>query len=1010
MALRTPKRNSREGIHGEKEAEPLFRGSTAAGDTSDPRGVYDNQTSPMLNPADPRNDKKSVSPRDLADAESTGARSASSVGSSEENRLAVMSKHAEQPGLFSGKEKAGRLSRIKTRLKVSKKKSIIGLVTGGVVGGGIFGFSIIQGPLQMIHFAQLLQKFHFSRNEDFGDNRTSKVLLYSLLGKGAERGRLGITSNVAADKFEKRLEKDFGLRPVYTTTTGRFAGYQIMHDSGGKGLDPDGKAMRLFRSYQDQNNLTVRDGDDSGGRQRVKTSGGNPLLRGDTYVDLRGLTSKQKRAVIRAVAKEMGIWKISSTINARNLIKRGGVKFNFFTNEKLQKLVDDRADKSEEKKRRDDYEKNILKRWSKTVKTGIIKSTGKNKEAQQLAEVVDQQTEGESESETKKKRISAAKAAGPVAVVGIICSVKGLGDEAETVKYANNVLPMMRMGTGVVAMGNQAMSGDNINLDELGVMSKQLYDKEAKTSWTNARSIQAEMGKPQTGPDIPKEAKLGRISDKGDFFEVVDFLTGIPPGPININTGCSAINAVSSLPIISHISALLQAAIDAPLGLAGTSTEELTLGLIGIINGNNINPLAKGAEFGGLVNTGAFLAANDQAISTGGTALSATETAQLDALENSLDKEEQSHKPLLARYFDPYDRDSLTGKMIDTTPRTFSQVATLANPIKALGDSFASLFSSVTPRTQAASSYDYGTKTYGFSLNDQENDMFEDPYENAIVVEKQLPALNDKYGRCFGMKVDENGSLQNDKSVNVFKLEKEKEYKDCREDKDKEIFKRYKFYIADTVTAKSLACYEGEEEACGELGASGQASSTEGDPASNSSESGETIGDLKIKKVRPALRGASSGGEIDPKGITLHWWGSQSDNGIQPLLDTFKGNGLSVQLGITSDGEVYQLTKSLTTKTSHAIGANNRTIGIEIEGGPEEFGKAGIAKYPKKFEAVVATVKYLMKKYNIPIEGSTACDNVSGIHPHSAYNHCPGASPKSDVDSYYFNEVIKRVK
>lgn len=182
----------------------------------------------------------------------------------------------------------------------------------------------------------------------------------------------------------------------------------------------------------------------------------------------------------------------------------------------------------------------------------------------------------------------------------------------------------------------------------------------------------------------------------------------------------------------------------------------------------------------------------------------------------------------------------------------------------------------------------------------------------------------------------------------------------------------------------------------------------------SNSESGsvETVGDLKINKIKNPLKGSSCNCEIEPKSITLHWWagGGEKGEGIKPLLNTFKGNGFSVQLGITSDGDVWQLTKSLTTQTNHAIGANDTSIGIEIAGDASHFGKSGIEKYPEKFEAVVKTVKYLVEKYDIPLGGRVECGNVSGIHPHKAYNSCAGASQKNDIDDYYFNEVMKRVR
>ncbi len=175
----------------------------------------------------------------------------------------------------------------------------------------------------------------------------------------------------------------------------------------------------------------------------------------------------------------------------------------------------------------------------------------------------------------------------------------------------------------------------------------------------------------------------------------------------------------------------------------------------------------------------------------------------------------------------------------------------------------------------------------------------------------------------------------------------------------------------------------------------------------NSKGEDAKIGDLTIKKLKPALRG--DGGSINPKGITLHWWGGEFGRGIKPLADILRQRGLSVQFGITSDGEVYQLTPRATDRASHATGGNSTTFGIEIEGAPADFGKAGIEKYPEKFEAVVALVQHLKDKYNIPVKKTIDCDNISGIVAHKDLNKCSNTG-KPDIDDYYFNEVIKRLR
>lgn len=167
-------------------------------------------------------------------------------------------------------------------------------------------------------------------------------------------------------------------------------------------------------------------------------------------------------------------------------------------------------------------------------------------------------------------------------------------------------------------------------------------------------------------------------------------------------------------------------------------------------------------------------------------------------------------------------------------------------------------------------------------------------------------------------------------------------------------------------------------------------------------------------KLNPPL--ATPGGQITPQGITLHWWGNDAGGNINSLVSSLRGNsscggsGCSVQIGITDDGKIYQMTKNLTDLAYHAIGGNQTTFGIEIEGAPSDFGAAGVTKNPAKFNAVVATVKYLIATYNLPLTGPVVCDNVSGVHAHKDYNSCPNALIKEDIDDAYYNAVMQKVR
>ncbi len=1047
MATQTPKRDN---THGEDNPKAPFGGVDQFDQNN--RGVYDkeDENRPAGNPADPRGDSAAAGdPSDpRGDYSGSASRSGSSGGSSggvnrdelrnqeaagvsgtsdDSGADAEQARFNNDSGSASSQDggnikfrqeadsKRNRLSRI--RNFKPNRMQVATLAIGGVlIGGGIFGASILSGPFQFIHMAQRLQK-HFRSNEDFGNDRTSKVLIYALAGKDIQKGRLGVTSNIAADKWEKKMLEKTGMKPVYSEPLRRHVGFEIVNENkfldfmGDQGLK-NNKTSRKLEQLIDQNAElvsadNVRDRNDT----KLNIVNNNGPVAGDARVlSIARETNKNKRTWITTINKSTDINNVVTSIGSRLAKKRGGV--NFHPLSKVTGKIDEASAKRIQENRASNIEDGVEPNPDIVgASEGDADGDGNNDPPR---------ADSQAASGDAKNLISEFRKSGIVkvgassaAVVGVLCAAKQFGNGVDEYKYTNNMLPMLRMGMNTVATGSQAMAGNDIDLATMGVMVDYMYDKEKNTSWTQAESIRAEEGK-TGGTPMPKEANLKNIGDKPQFFNLLDKAPGL-------DTACSLVDGFLGIPGIKQLSnavgAITTGAMDLALKPLGSSTADLTESALKAVAGKSVNANAKGAEFGNLANTGTFLAANDQAIAMGGTALNNDQRTQLANLENEAELQEESSKSVIARYFDPYSSTSLAASIIDSSPTNFAQFSNMAaKPVSLISSSFSSLFSSLTPQANAAGNFEYGVPKYGFSLAERQNDDYENPYTNALLVEPHLDSLNEKYGdKCFGLTVtaDDSGVHINsgDKPANVFKVQKDPDCNATTNTDDR--FNHYRMYIADAYTAVSLACNEGDEQACTELGNS-NAPSTD-TTADSPSESDDSTGTYKIQKIDDPLN--SPGGKIQPKGITLHWWGSTSNGrGIDALVDALRGNqtcsgGCSVQLGITSDGKVYQMTKNLTDLTYHAIGANQTTFGIEIEGGPEQFGKDGIEKYPEKFEAVVETVKYLVKKYNIPTDDQPVkCSNVSGVHPHSAYNNCPGAYGKEDIDDYYFNEVMKRVR
>jgi N-acetylmuramoyl-L-alanine amidase len=1056
------KTDERDGIHSEAEPTPTYdyRGdgdgfndqTTPLGDPSAPPGVAHPSDGTSDDSGSARMDSGGGSELDRSDLRSQeGAGATATANGAENDELGTVGKGFR-------KENKGIIGRMRKRTR----RSIAVVLTTGVFGGvGIFGAGYLQGPFQFVHLAQKLSLSHFSSVQNLGENRFQKLMSYHK--SGLQRTRLEVTGNYAADQWEKRLAESTGLKPVYQAGTRRLVGFQVIDErkaerSLGNIANGEGRNSARVQQAFGANAEIRRTSDIPGG---VFDGQGNRIDSG-SLVDIRDTSFRDRRAMTRTLGQQTGSWRITQAYNNRVLDTRAGI------NRHPLNKVRGKIDASVAKRIQDRRDRAI----SEGTESADVPNAGSetNAEGDQVTDPADSQASEETKKLIEQFKSGAVKSAtGATAVVGVLCTARSIGNSVEDFQYVNNVLPMMRMGMDAIVTGNQVMSGDDVDMGTLGQLTQYLYDKENKTSWTQAASYRAEEGK-TGGVAMPEEADLGRLGQKPKLFRTLDSIPGLNPV-------CGAVDAVTGfffgLPIIKNVSDFASKAatssIDAALGLAGSDTnvDELTQKALATIAGKAINPQAKGADYGNLANTGAFLAANDQAVAMGGKDLTPGERATLAMIDRDELRSDNAEKTMVARLFDPWDSQSVASSVIDASPTNPTQAAEMiSNPFRLIGSSFSSVFSMINPRASAAAyAYDYGRPKVGFSYEEQKDDLLENPYENAnrrvgdsgATLEEDLPRLNEKYGQpCFGITVttDDSGvhiqTVGEDGLKEVYKNRREKD--ECKEsnkttqavtpttrpinsplDIFKNVasffqtpkavaatetesnntatdrFKQYRMYIADAMTMIGAACHAGDDKACAEVGFGGGSSDASG--TESSGDTAETAaGPVKIKKLQNPIKGSSCNCDIQPKAIVLHWWGSQGDGTIGTLVNIFKGNGLSVQLGITSEGEVWQLTKNLTTQTSHAIGANTTAIGIEIEGGPDQFGKEGIEKYPKKFEAVVATVQYLKDKYNIPIQKSTTCGNVSGILQHKDLNSCPNASGKSDVDDYYFNEVMKRVK
>ncbi len=711
------------------------------------------------------------------------------------------------------------------KLKITKRQAAAGGGAAGLlIGGGVGFFVFMSGPLQFIQFAQLLQRFHFSNSERFGNTRTSKLFRYAsrkITGRGPHNqdynmSRLG---NKVALHYEKKLSKK-GIQLDYDGRTGRLN--KII-------LDPNTSAGKKM----------IADIESKHGVSMPKNSDGRVHL--DFAMDSSEISSARvRRQNIGASVEVIGMNRVSSALSKRMLKIRAGVNFHPLRNlarnfdekanlkfrEWRDKIKNDRAEKIKKGSQPPDNIKtssgkedpNKPSSEADKAKTGEL--DGKINDAQKIA----QDTSVDIKTRASKIKATLGAGVGATAILGIVCGVDAIGDSIAETQEQNIIQPLIRTGMDVVTTGNQIMSGQNTNMDELGALSENLYDKTNHTSWMSAESIQSELGRPGVGVKMDDATKPGK--DRPVFFETINTVTSIP----GISQTCSAMNSTIGSFLLSagSIIATFSGAGGVILNVGGEAIQYLAAGafmddLVRILAGSAPEiAKATGGTLGNYANYGAFLANNNAMAGMGGRSLKMSERLSLAEETRAEVFEKNKQKSLYARLFDIKDIDSLISRSVIQNNHLYDTQTAFASIIKSPFSFLGTIGSSVTklnPRINAQTTlYDYGVDEIGFSIGERDSALVEDPYANADIVEPQLAELNEKYGKvCFGTTIEPStGKITYEKAPSYSDREKNKSV--CGSDNKDEMFLRYRMFVADNITINSIACYESiDENSCKEI-------------------------------------------------------------------------------------------------------------------------------------------------------------------------------------------------
>lgn len=725
--------------------------------------------------------------------------------------------------------------------KNRKRAAIGGGIVGLLTGGGLMGFSIVSGPLQFIHIAQNLSHIHFGNNDDTNDSRIFHSMRWAgaiKKGSGVERTRLGIIGNKLADKYTARLKA---------------AGFVNSYDKFGRATLFIEPANPVFE--RKSNAAIIEDFK----KQGVEVSERDGRLVVNT--ERRGAIAQ--RALTRSIMRGAGVSKISSYIGARLMCKRNGCGFHI-----LRKLAKPLTEAEWLKGYKD-------RLTGKTPPTGVEARRGESNAAH---EDVAKNASGIGKKIAKPVRGVLTA----VTISGILCILQDMAHKYEALSYTKVVIPIINAATGVISIGSQIMNGQVPLQSDIDKYSKLLYGKDESgdnSSWSESMSYRANTGD-NGGQDAPPALK--EIGTTGVFqtvmaslesttnkictlwFQAAETLVEIALAFVTAGTDEIAIQGIQTF-----IKGIVLGVGKSYAGgfAAGQGINYATSFVEDLITGSPFNPeTTVGAEFGSTLDYGSRLAANSQASLSGGRPLSTEEEGAVRFAMANQDAKEMSQKSIAYRLFNVHDSRSLASKVIDTQkPGVNNTLASLAAGLTHIGGQFGTVFASLFSKTTHAATvpYKYPFPMIGFTDAELNDPRFDNPYDNGSKAAEILDAdvenkIRDKIPLCFGQtveKVDDVWTVKlkdldlTSEDPQVLGTYQSLEKNGCdgskfTTQKEKDDWQVIRFFILDSVNANSDACYEGDEEACVDVGM--KEPSTSGAPGSFEEVAGDSKALAKI--------------------------------------------------------------------------------------------------------------------------------------------------------------------
>lgn len=717
-------------------------------------------------------------------------------------------KPEEEGGLASGFDEKRNQGRRRSRLRLTRRKKLIGAGVGGGTVATIFTlFSILSGPSQLVHLSSILQR-------SFAPMRQSTSVRMSRLF-------LGATSNYNGDTRVGVLGSLI-LRPAFKDLHNIGVDFQLNSSGYVNSVTIDTTKLaeqrpELRGMSLGEQKAWLADELQLSPDQFVKISGVNGHINGfKLAVNTRDFGLKEVRLLKNNFLGFLDDGTIITAINERYMSKFFGI-YNLF--HPFKKLTNDQ-----------------LNKWTTAAERKVAEADRVNTE---ITEPVDRSTAGlrailKDKLDSIRDPLSKA-----LITTAVVCAVRGAADSAVAFNHAAIVAPAALEATDLIAVGEQAKAGQDISMQQAGGVAEGFQDSNGRTIW-QGKALQALSGQKPTGPDLP--------SDYGQAFSDQTTADNIRSG---VDLGGVAGALCSTPGIIAQAVANLALFIanipDGETGsfatyAAGEAAGTVAVGgvtyffehqLASMIADKAIVPSVLSGPLGGnLAAYGARAAANIGAIASGGVRLAGSTVSQINQQQEQQSEQQFRSESFFARMFDVYDYRSLAGRLADSiSPNPLTNVSSIMGAFSNMGSSLLSNLASIfVPRAHADYSYDWGFPQYGIPSDLLNDPSLSDPYGNADTVAALFDSgagqgYIERAQSCFGVSINKDSGVwdvlpQHDVDTNG------SDYLGAHcDDLSDPNWKRVVMFVFDTSIMKSAACYEGDDQSCSDIGIGNQSSS-----------------------------------------------------------------------------------------------------------------------------------------------------------------------------------------